>query len=136
VDRVSYSYLRLSLVRAPTSPDPETDQGHHDIDFAIIPHKGQLAASQVQTEALKFNNRPHGTFEGYRSGKNDELIAYVVVSGKLAPIPSFKICGPDAKAIQLETIKRGEDDKGDGVHTIILRMHESYGGRAKGMLQM
>jgi alpha-mannosidase len=58
------------------------------------------------------------------------------VPGKLAPIPSFKISGPDAKAIQLETIKRGEDDKGDGVQTIILRMHESYGGRAKGTLDM
>jgi alpha-mannosidase len=51
----------LSLVRAPTSPDPETDQGNHEIDFAIIPHQGQLASSQVQTEALKFNNEIYGT---------------------------------------------------------------------------
>jgi alpha-mannosidase len=57
---VEGNVLRLSLVRAPTSPDPETDQGKHEIEFAIIPHQGQLAGSQVQTEALKFNNRPHG----------------------------------------------------------------------------
>jgi len=53
--------LRLSLVRAPTSPDTETDQGNHEIDFAIFPHQGQLASSQVQTEALKFNNEVYGT---------------------------------------------------------------------------
>jgi alpha-mannosidase len=59
---VEGNVLRLSLVRAPTSPDPETDQGKHEIEFAIIPHQGQLAGSQVQTEVLKFNNRPHGMF--------------------------------------------------------------------------
>jgi hypothetical protein len=35
----------------------------------------------------------------------------------------------------LETIKRGEDDK-EGIKTIILRMHESFGGRARGTIEM
>jgi hypothetical protein len=58
-----------------------------------------------------------------------------VVNGKITDLPSFRVTGPDAKAIQLETIKLGEDDE-DGVKTIILRMHESFGGRAQGAIEM
>jgi alpha-mannosidase len=60
----------------------------------------------------------------------------IVVSGSPSELPSFSITGSDAKAIQLETIKRGEDDQGDGIKIIILRLHESYGGRAQGKLIM
>jgi len=59
----------------------------------------------------------------------------IVANGKPTDLPSFKITGPDAKAIQLETIKRGEDDN-EGIETIILRMHESFGGRAQGTIEM
>jgi len=58
-----------------------------------------------------------------------------VVNGKATDLPSFKVTGSDAKAIQLETIKRGEDDK-EGIETIILRIHESFGGRAQGAIEM
>lgn len=54
---VEANTMRLSLVRAPTSPDPGTDQGNHDIDFAIIPHEGQLGQSKIHLESLRFNNR-------------------------------------------------------------------------------
>jgi alpha-mannosidase len=30
--------LRLSLLRSPTWPDPETDQGHHDFTYSLYPH--------------------------------------------------------------------------------------------------
>lgn len=59
----------------------------------------------------------------------------IVVNGKPTELSSFKVTGPDAKAIQLETIKRGEDDE-EGIKTIILRMHESFGGRAQGAIEM
>ena len=59
----------------------------------------------------------------------------IVVDGRPTGFPSFEVIGPDAKAIQLETIKRGEDDE-EGVKTIILRMHESFGGRAQGAIEM
>lgn len=60
----------------------------------------------------------------------------LVVQGQLAPdLPRVTVSGPDAKAIQLETIKRGEDDD-DKTKSIVLRMHESAGGRARGTLRM
>ncbi len=32
--------LRLTLLRAPTWPDPEADQGHHHFHYALYPHAG------------------------------------------------------------------------------------------------
>ena len=32
--------LRLTCFRAPTSPDPIADRGHHDFTYALFPHKG------------------------------------------------------------------------------------------------
>lgn len=48
--------VRLSMLRSPTSPDLQADQGEHHFSFAIIPHRGQLAESNVSVEATKFNN--------------------------------------------------------------------------------
>ena len=40
------STLRISLLRAPTDPDPEADQGEHEIRYAILPHRGRLAGGR------------------------------------------------------------------------------------------
>ena len=32
--------LRLSLLRAPTNPDPEADQGEHHFTYSLLPHAG------------------------------------------------------------------------------------------------
>ncbi|KAH9368692.1 hypothetical protein HPB48_004711 [Haemaphysalis longicornis] len=33
--------LRLSLLRAPKSPDPDADMGHHHFTYALMPHQGK-----------------------------------------------------------------------------------------------
>lgn len=48
--------LTLSLFKAPTSPDEEADQGPHDVRFAVLPHKGTYAESDVQNIAHAFNS--------------------------------------------------------------------------------
>lgn len=58
-----------------------------------------------------------------------------VVQGGVTDMPAITVLGPDAKGIQLETIKRGEGD-GKATKSMILRMHESFGGRARGQLKM
>lgn len=47
--------MRLSLLRAPTEPDPECDMGSHEFSFAIYPHKGTFAESDVPVVAAAFN---------------------------------------------------------------------------------
>ena len=32
--------MRLSLLRSPTSPDPEADQGEHGFAYSLLPHAG------------------------------------------------------------------------------------------------
>jgi len=53
------SVMRLSLLRGPTWPDPEADQGTHRFSYALMPHRGLaaslLAAGSVTDEAEAFN---------------------------------------------------------------------------------
>ena len=48
------STLRLSLLRAPTDPDPEADQGEHEIRYAILPHRGSWQEAGVVGQARTF----------------------------------------------------------------------------------
>lgn len=47
--------IRLSLLRAPTAPDPDADQGQQNFSFAIYPHEGTFAQSDVADVAYAFN---------------------------------------------------------------------------------
>ncbi len=48
--------LRLSLLRAPTWPDPTADRGHHRFTYALLPHPGDLRAGRVVEEARELND--------------------------------------------------------------------------------
>src|SRR5581483_10170740 len=45
------STLRLTLLRSPTAPDPQADRGAHDVDYALLPHAGGLAAARIPQHA-------------------------------------------------------------------------------------
>ena len=47
--------MRLSLLRSPTEPDPHADQGTQEMSWAIYPHLGTLAESDVPQVAYAFN---------------------------------------------------------------------------------
>jgi hypothetical protein len=51
-------------------------------------------------------------------------------------MPTFTVSGDTSEGIILETIKRGEDDTRNGKKTILCRIHEAKGGRARGVLKM
>lgn len=107
--------VQLSLLRGPTQPDPEADQGRHEFSFALYPHLGTYAESDVQIVAHCFNS-PLQRFDG-------------------APQRQPFILVGDSN-ILLETIKRGECDRTSGNQTVVLRMHEHMGGRGRTRLQM
>jgi alpha-mannosidase len=59
--------LRLSLLRAPTWPDPEADQGRHHFSYALYPHAGDWKQALTVRQGYDFNYRltamqvaPHG----------------------------------------------------------------------------
>jgi alpha-mannosidase len=45
---VKDNVMRLSLLRSPTQPDPETDQGHHRFTYSLYPHAGDWRNGAVQ----------------------------------------------------------------------------------------
>jgi alpha-mannosidase len=49
--------LRLSLLRSPTSPDPDADRGHHHFRYALYPHAGDWKQAMTVRHGWNFNYR-------------------------------------------------------------------------------
>ena len=99
--------IRLSLLRSPTMPDPEADQGEHRFVYSLFPHAGSWGMETVR--------------EAY--ALNDPLIARWMhkptkspAHGREFPV-SFLACS--ASNFVIETLKRAEDG-----HGLILRGYE------------
>ncbi|MGR4881183.1 alpha-mannosidase [Streptomyces sp. LARHCF249] len=98
--------IRLSLLRAPRYPDPETDQGAHTLRFALAPGAG-IGDAVREGHAL---NLPERVVNG---------------AGPVAPLLAV-----DNDAVVVEAVKLAEDRGGD----VIVRLYESRGGRAEAAL--
>ncbi len=94
------STMRITLLRAPTDPDPEADQGEHEIRYAILPHRGGWQDAGVVAQARAFA----------------EPLIPAAGSGAFAEV--------DDPALVLDSIKRAEDSD-----ALILRLYEAHGGR-------
>jgi alpha-mannosidase len=110
-----YSYdikgnvMRLSLLRAPVHPDPQADQGEHDMCYSLYPHSGDWRNGTVQ--------------QGYEV--NVPLIA---VSGATAEAAA-SFASVDADNVLIDAVKKAEDSD-----ALIVRMFESYGQRGEVLL--
>ena len=96
------SDLRVSLLRAPKSPDPEADMGEHQFAYALVPHAGGWREAGVLREAVLFNAPLRWTD---------------------APAQEDSFASVDG-ALVLDTIKRAEASE-----AIVLRLYEPHGGR-------
>jgi len=47
--------LRLSLLRSPTWPDPETDQGMHEFTYSLYPHSGTWREAMTVRQGYELN---------------------------------------------------------------------------------
>jgi alpha-mannosidase len=107
---IQANVIRLSLLRSPTLPDPEADQGEHHFTYSLYPHRGGWDENTIR--------------EAY--ALNDPLI----VSRCSHPTPrvshahTFIAC--DSPQIVIETIKRAEDGNG-----FIVRLYESQRRRGE-----
>ncbi|MFD7219989.1 glycoside hydrolase family 38 C-terminal domain-containing protein [Streptomyces sp. NPDC059892] len=99
--------VRLTLLRAPHSPDPETDLGTHRFRYALLP--GGTVEETVQ-EGLALN-----------------------LPLRVAPAPEQPpLVIADHPAVTVEAVKLAEDRSGD----VIVRLYESAGGRAEATLRV
>lgn len=123
------STLRLSLLRASTLPDDEQDQGGHHFSFAVLPHRGSFAESDVPAVARMFNYPLHLRRLPSLALTESELLRSGEDRHGQGP---FSVIG--ARNVILDTVKRGEEDDFSArskQETVILRLYEAYGGAAK-----
>ncbi|MFG3139062.1 alpha-mannosidase [Streptomyces sp. NPDC048211] len=95
--------VRVSLLRAPRFPDPETDQGVHRFRHALVP--GAAIGDAVR--------------EGFRINLPERR---VTGDREVAPLVSV-----DNDAVVVSAVKLADDASGD----LVVRLYESTGGRAK-----
>ena len=105
-DRGATTTVRVSLLRAPRFPDPETDQGVHRFRHALIP--GASIGDAVR--------------EGWRINLPERR---VTGAGEVAPLVTV-----DEDAVVITAVKLADDGSGD----VVVRLHEAHGGRARATL--
>lgn len=106
--------IKLSLLRAPTWPDPMADRGKHTFVYSLYTHGGGVTGGDTVKRARELNNPLHACITGKHKG---------ILPGK-----GFGFFEVDSGSVILDTVKKAEDDSG-----IILRLYESRGvdGRAE-----
>jgi alpha-mannosidase len=100
--------VRLSLLRAPRFPDPETDQGVHQMGFALVPGADLADATR----------------EGYRLNLPERRLA-----GDADVEPLVRV---DHDGVLISAVKLADDGSGD----VIVRLYEALGARARARLEL
>jgi alpha-mannosidase len=106
------SVMRLSLLRAPTHPDPTADQGAQRFIYALMPHAGDFRGAGVIAAAEDLN-APLRIARGTASVQRRRSLIEV-----------------DTPQVIVETIKRAEDSE-----ATVVRLYEAWGGRTRARLR-
>jgi len=99
--------LRLSLLRSPTQPDPEADQGEQHFAYSLYPHDGPWQQAQTVRRAREFN---------------DPLVADAALPHPGTLPNAFSWVSLEPANLTLTAAKKAED--GDG---LLLRFYEWAG---------
>ncbi|MFC1438770.1 glycoside hydrolase family 38 C-terminal domain-containing protein [Streptacidiphilus sp. N1-10] len=103
-DGGSTTTVRLSLLRAPHSPDPQADRGRHRFSYALAPGAG-VEQAVAGGYALSLPLRP--------------------AAAQAAPLIAL-----DNDRVVVESVKLADDRSGD----VVVRLYESGGGTAEARL--
>ncbi len=114
--------LGLSLLRSPTHPDPDADQGRHRFTYALLPHEGDWRAAEVDRHAEALN-MPLVGFHASKptAGVNPSTLA------QWAPV---SINTEGACSVQIHAVKPCENEPS----AMIVRLSECRG--AKGTAEL
>ncbi len=129
--KVLYDTLDLNLLRSPANPDPDADRGEHRFVYALLPHSGPLATSDVMDEAASLN-RPPRVFAGYaapgvtlpvavdsrdvgmtvlkRAEESDALVVRLVERRGTNSTASLVLRDPGARAVEIDLLERKRSD--------------------------
>ena len=99
--------LRLTLLRSPTSPDPDADRGHQHFRYALYPHAGDWKQAMTVRHGCEFNEGPIAMQVGPHAG---------------AMPPEFSFVSLSADNVVLSAMKRAEDSD-----ALVFHMYEWAG---------
>ncbi len=105
---VEENRLSITLLKAPSYPNPTADKGLHHFTYSIFPHKGADLMATVK-EGFRLNNPVSASQIGKGTGNLPEVFGFASVSAKSAVI---------------DTIKMAEDGNG-----YIVRLYEAQNMR-------
>lgn len=109
--------VRLSVLRSPTSPDPDADQGAHEVTFSLLPHLGAWPAGDVVAHGYALNH-PLRLIRPLRDERDAEPQPALAAN---APPTLFAVEG---SGVVIEAVKRAAE--GD---ELVVRLYESTGSR-------
>lgn len=105
--------LRLSLLRAPVRPDPESDAGEHLFTYSLLPHIGDRRIGETNRRAYELNAPPLIISRADNEEPREE-----------ETLPDeFSFLSVENASLVVETVKKAEDREG-----LIVRSYESWGG--------
>ena len=108
--------LRLTLLRSPTSPDPDADRGHHHFSYALYPHAGDWKQAMTVRHGWEFNYK----------------LAAMRVEAHTGALPaehSFAAVSPDD--VVLTAMKKAEDS-----NALVFHVYEWAGKNAQADLAL
>jgi len=104
---VQNSTVRISLLRSPTEPAHNTDEGIHRIGYSIYPHSGNWKDADVVRRGYEFNCPLIALLEGPHQGRLPSNLSFMKV---------------EPRNVILEVLKRAYDADG-----FIVRAYEAHG---------
>lgn len=121
---VSEDDFALSLVKSATDPDPEGDQGKHDILFGLLPHLGNWRQANIPGCAYNYS-LPVTVYQnkGNIRGKSVDRSAQTAKSWSMISV--------DKPDIMVESVKGALHGEG-----IIIRMYENFGCRTEACISL
>ena len=105
--------IRLTLLRGPTYPDPEADQGEHRFTYSLFPHRGDWRNGTVPAAYAL----------------NDPLIVRRVHGSATGSRPPASLVSVGVPNVVIETVKQAEDGRG-----VIVRLFENE--RSRGLVTL
>ena len=106
------SVMRLSLLRAPTHPDPNADQGTHHFTYALMPHPGDFRQAGVIEAAEDLNAPLRAVFTDLPTELAESLMEV------------------DTRQVIVDAVKRAEDSD-----AVIVRLYEAWGRPCRARLK-
>ncbi|MBD2176478.1 alpha-mannosidase [Pseudanabaena sp. FACHB-1998] len=95
--------LRLTLLRSPNWPSPNSDRGYHQFTYRLVPHQGDWRGANIVQLAQELNNP-------------------IVLKNSPIPETSQSFLNISAPNIILSAFKRSQDQSG-----WIIRLYEAHG---------